>query len=234
MKSRYILTFLLAAILFASSPVSAAAMNTGFATEPFDEETAATIRRNIDLVPISEPTEPSVITCFDVSETGLIAIAHDGDPRDVICVYSPDGEFLYGYSLGSNGTMGLEWDGDNILIYRARSSAILSVSSDAAVGEILSVPDCTENYSYLNHHIWASVRSEGDTTYRLSNPPGIINILADSYSLLTAEYADGTQTVLYDASKVQRSAMIGSAMIIIPFVTIVIFFVVKQFKSLRK
>ncbi len=234
MKIKHCLLFFLAAAVFFAAPLSAEAMNTGFTTESFEsEEEVESIRQNIGVVMISEPAKTRTITCFDVSKSGHIAIGCNNSNRSEIYVYSPGSDFLRGYSFGDNGLFGVEWDGEDIIVYSVRGSIAWSVDSVGNIKEILKIPDdAPENNRYWNKRVYSTVREVNGTKYRLRNQQGIFYVCASDYSLLTAEDSDGTQRILYDATDMQRSAMLGSAMIVIPFVTIVLYFVIKRFREL--
>ena len=105
MRTKYIYRFLslVFVLLFLTGVLETKAMNTGFATEDFTEEKKAQVMENIDITLFTTTPQKRGILCFDVNEQGMIAISMEhGLRKKEICVYSSQGEFLYGYAFRAN------------------------------------------------------------------------------------------------------------------------------------
>ena len=135
------------------NPIVTNAINTGFLTDELPEKVQNQFVENIELRLIeTEPTKSSVV-CFDVNENQMIAVGQKSSDRKIICVYSSDGIFQYGYTFNCSGDFGVEWDKDNLNIYFVRSDVVISVSPGGEILDVLEVTNSIENNSYVNHFI---------------------------------------------------------------------------------
>ena len=204
---RYIYSFSVAILLLFLLIVNGAAVNaveTGFITEDLSEEKRTTFLTNVEVSLLEQEPAKKAIECFDVSESGMIAIGQAGSERKkVVCIYSQDGAFVRGYSFNCSGAFAVEWTADNLNIYFVRSDVIAAVDSAGNLVDIAKVQDSIENNTYRNHHIYTNERVCGDTVYKLKNDMGILNLLATSYSQLVAVHPTGEETILYDVSSNQ-------------------------------
>ena len=93
------------------------AMNTGFETEDIDSDTQAHIFMKMEIELLESDTEDFMISYFDVNENnGNIALCFEDSGRKKIGIYDSDGKFKYGYSFLESGSIGVEWDGNNIIM----------------------------------------------------------------------------------------------------------------------
>lgn len=209
------------------------AMNSGFSTETLSEEEELWYDKNVRISKItSEPTQKT-INCFDVNENGLIAICHDGTDDNMICVYTSEGRFLYGYQFQCDGTFGVEWNNEWINIYFVRSDDIITVDTDGNILAINKVEDTTDNNTYRNYLLHTSSRTVGDTTYVIRNDMGIFNWIATSYSQIVTIDANGAEYIIYDVSSEQRVRMIIS-FIVVAFLGITIVAIVIEYHKSKK
>ena len=224
---KYSLAILLSVFFIAQGILCVSAMNTGFATEEKPVEEQKRFIANIDLTLITVEPSASSIVCFDVNEDHMIAVglASSGNER-TICVYSQDGAFQYGYKFLSYGSFGLEWDGDNLLIYFVRSDVALEV---APTGEVITVQEITntkENNSYWQHFVEAKKRTVGDKEYWLQNDMGPLNLIAFSYSQLVVRDDGGTRIII-DVNDEQLTKYIAGTTAIILGAILAVFMIVR-------
>lgn len=205
MKTKRIYLFLLPVILLVifANAVSVCAMNTGFQTSQLSEKEKSTLISNIQIKPLEKEPVELTIYYFDVNSNGLIAIANNSDDEKIICVYSNEWVFQYGYTIDSSGSIAVEWDGDRLNIYFVRGDVIVSVNPDGEILDLLRVSDTIENNSYRNHLLTDTERTIGDTTYSIENDMGILNFIAVSYSQVIARDAAGGERIIYDVSSKQ-------------------------------
>ena len=206
-KFYLIVSFVLFFVLFVNL-TEAKAMNTGFSTKEISEKTRSTFLSNFNVSLLKTVPERRGIQCFDVNEEGLIAIGQEGPQCKEVCVYTPQGEFLYGYVFESTQSFGVEWDKQNINIYLVRSDVIVSLDSDANILDIKVVLDTTDNNKYRNSLLHSTERVVGDTTYIVRNDLGILNWIASSYSQIITIDGTGTECIIYDVNSTQLTKMI--------------------------
>lgn len=216
------------------NPIVTNAINTGFLTDELPEKVQNQFVENIELRLIeTEPTKSSVV-CFDVNENQMIAVGQKSSDRKIICVYSSDGIFQYGYTFNCSGDFGVEWDKDNLNIYFVRSDVVISVSQDGEISNVLEVTNSIENNSYVNHFIHATKKNIGDTTYLIRNDMGIFNWVATSYSQIVIKDVSDAENVVYDVNSTQLLSTILSAIFTLAFAIIVVIVVFRPvIKSMR-
>ena len=206
-KIYLIVSFVLFFVLFVNL-TEAKAMNTGFSTKEISEKRRSTFLSNFKVSLLKTVPERRGIRCFDVNEEGLIAIGQEGPQSKEVCVYTPQGEFLYGYVFESAQSFGVEWDKQNINLYLVRSDVIVSLDSDANILDIKAVLDTTDNNKYSDSLLYSTERVVGDTTYILRNDLGILNWIALSYSQIITIDGTGTERIIYDVNSTQLIKMI--------------------------
>ena len=141
------------------NPIAVNAINTGFLTDEMPGKVQNQFIENIDLRLIKSEPEKSSVVCFDVNEKQMIAAGQKSSDSKVICVYSNNGDFQYGYMFNCSGDFGVEWDNDNLNIYFVRSDVVISVSQNGEISDVLEVTNSIENNSYVNHFFHATESS---------------------------------------------------------------------------
>ena len=206
------------------------AMNTGFSTEILSEDMKNRILENISIAVLYEEPAKNTIECFDVSDDGMIALGFSDSETKMIGVYTPDGVFQYGYKFNTNGKFGVEWDGNNIIIYFVRSDLAVSVNPTGDVDDILVIQNTIENNNYWNHSVFSKKRIVGDVEYTIKNDMGFFNIFASSYSQLvvTDIDVDGGTNIVYDVNSSHFVRVISIFIGDLIVVGIVIFLIARQ------
>lgn len=203
MKYFNLCLFLLLFFLLLSNCMNISATNTVYSTETLSPKDEATFLNNINLSYFESPPHKSTIECFDVNTDEVIVLGQKDSDKKMICVYSANGLFRYGYSFNCTGSFGVEWNNNNINIYFSRSDIIATIDSTGEIVKLTKFNSTTENNSYLNSKIYSTTRKIGDAQYELKNDIGFLNIFASSYSQLTKTLANGEATVLYDVTSTQ-------------------------------
>jgi len=216
------------------NPIAVNAINTGFLTDEMPGKVQNQFIENIDLRLIKSEPEKSSVVCFDVNEKQMIAAGQKSSDSKVICVYSNNGDFQYGYMFNCSGDFGVEWDNDNLNIYFVRSDVVISVSPNGEISDVLEVTNSIENNSYVNHFFHATERTIGDTTYIIRNDMGILSWIATSYSQIVVKDVSGTENVIYDVNSTQLLNAIISIIFIFVFVIVAITIIFRPvIKSMR-
>lgn len=234
LKRIYLLLSFVLLIVFSTNVIEVNAMNTGLSTEELPEETKTTFVSNINVSPLRAEPEKRGVLCFDVNEQGMIAVGQKGSQGKEICVYTSQGEFLYGYTFNCTQSFGVEWDEQHVNIYFIRSDVIISLDSDGNILDIKSVQDTIDNNSYRNLLLYSTNRTVGNTTYLIRNDMGIFNWFALSFSQIVTIDATGTESIIYDVNSIQLTKMIETISLICVFVFVAIAVVVWQFIKLRR
>lgn len=234
LKRTYLLLSLVLLIVFLTNTIAVSAMNTGFSTEELSEELKTIFVANINLFPLSAEPEKSGFQCFDVNEQGMIAVGKMLSQDKVICVYTSQGEFLYGYTFNCNQSFCVEWDKQNINVYFFRSDVIISLDSDGNILDIKSVQNTMDNNSHRNSLMDSRTRTVGNTTYIIRNDMGVLNWIALSYSQIVTIDSTGTESIIYDVNSMQLKKTIASIILIYLFVCFVVGGIILQFIKLRR
>lgn len=214
MRAKGCLILLLSAVLLLSSVIKAGAVNTGFTVDDLSKEDQDSYVSNIGIRRLTEEPAKSTFICFDVNESGLVAIGQDTPGIATVCVYSTGGFFQYGYTFNCLGHYGVEWDGENLNIYLFRSEKIVSLSPDGDTLGVFEVRNTPENNTYRNRYIHAARRTIGDAEYSIGNDLGILNFFASSYSQVVVKTRTGAETIIYDAAPRQHTNAIVATIIV--------------------
>ena len=126
---RHIFTIILPLLLLVFGGVEVLAMNTGFSTELLPEDNMNTLLKNVNISMLADEPPKKTIECFAVNEDGLIAIGCNSSENKVVCIYTSDGVFQYGYSFKCSGNFGIEFDKSVLNIYLVRSDIAIAVNS---------------------------------------------------------------------------------------------------------
>lgn len=222
MKRKIFIMLIFAILLFGcGTSQSALAMDTGFSTQMMQPDEQKTFTTNIQLEKSEKaPVKKNGIVCFDVNEDGLIAAGIKDSSRKSISVYNSFGEYQYGYNFNCNQSFGVEWEGNNLIIYFVRSDVAALVDQSGTILELQKIENTIDNNSYWNHFVFATQRTVDNDKYIIKNDMGLFNIFASSYSQLVVEDAQGNQTILYDVNNAQMTK------IIIIFVASILVFVI--------
>ncbi len=152
----------------------------------------------------------------------MIAVGQKDNEDKKICVYTSQGEFLYGYKFDTSGAFYVEWDGQNINLYKVRSGLIMSIDPDGNILDVKSVQNTYENSIYNHKVLESKKRIVGNTTYVFRNNMGILNRIASSYSQIVITDAEGAESVIYDVNSMQLARMIIAVSVILFVVVYVV------------
>ena len=228
-KRIYLLISFVLLIVISTNAIEVNAMDTEFSTEELSEETKTTFVSSINVSSLRAEPEKKGVRCFDVNEQGMIAVGQNDSQCKAICVYTSQGEFLYGYTFDCNQSFCVEWDEQHINVYFIRSDVIISLDSDGNILDIKRVQDTIDNNSYSNSLLYSTTRTVGNTTYLIRNDMGIFNWLASSFSQIVTIDATGTESIIYDVNTMQLTKMIVTVSLICVFVLVAIAVIVWQF-----
>ena len=205
------------------------AVNTDFAVEEMSEKDINTFTSNIGITVTDKEPDKKAIECFDVNDNGMVVIGVKDIYGTEVCVYSPQGDFLYGYGLETQQSIGVEWGGRYVNIAFVRSDVIVSVDVDGIIVDVKRIQDTVENNSLWMYLRYSTERSVGDTKYLIRNNFGVLNCLATSHSQLVIANSVGEESIIYDVNSVQLAKMITSIILVIGFVSIAIVSIVRLF-----
>lgn len=235
MKNKiFILLFFIALLYACCGSTNVLAMNTGFSTQTINTEDQKTFLSNIQLVKAEKEPAKNSIECFDVNEDGLIAIGTSDFSQQSISVYNLSSDYKYGYNFNCNQSFGVEWDGNNIIIYFVRSDVAVLVDENGTILELQKIENTTNNSSYWNHSVFSTQRTAGNYKYIIKNDMGPFNLFASSYSQLIVVDEQGNQTMLYNVNNAQISKTIFIFVAVIIFSAIVVSAIIFKFLKLRK
>ena len=234
LKRIYLLLSFVLLLVISTNAIKVNAMNTGFFTEDLSDETKITFVASINISPLSAEPEKRGVLCFDVNEQGLIAIGQTGSQDKEICVYTSQGEFLYGYTFNCTQSFCVEWDEQHVNIHFIRSDVIISLDSDGNILDIKAVQDTIDNNSHRNSLLYSTTREVGNTTYLIRNDMGIFNLIATSYSQIVVKDMAGTECVIYDVNAMQISKIITILVVILSLVSVLVVIIVKNYMKLMR
>lgn len=232
MKTRKSILMLLVVLLLLSySCLVSYAINSGFELSPISDEEKFLIENNIDLSIFESETFNKTIDCFDVSDEGLIAIGTSNSNDKYISIYDSQGVFQLGYRFNCNGSFGVEWDSNNIIIYLVRSDIACLINQDGTIKEVFTIENTQENDSYWNNQVFSTTRVVGNVEYRLQNDMGFLNAFSSSYSQLVAQHSNGEIRTIYDVNSQQLLKSLIVLIFILLFVASVLAVLIRQNKA---
>ncbi len=217
-----IIIFLFAIVLTLSFSLNAVAMTTGFEVNPVETD------NNIGIKIENKEYHSVSIKCFDVSDTGLIAIGTDEGSEKHVNLYDNNGTFKYGYSFTDYGTYGVGFDDENILIYISRGETVYLVDRQGNCLEKCDIINNIENNSYWNNVVFAKTKESSGNKYYLSKSPGLLGMVSPFYSRLIKKELNGEETILLDVSN-EHDVYITSLIIVSIIVISISIVVVKNF-----
>lgn len=147
---------------------------------------------------------PLVVRCFDVRYDHMLVVGAEEGYSDVIAVYDEAGKFLYGFKIEDPGTFRVMWNGDNVAYYSIRGHYLCTISEDGEILDLRRVVSTAENSVYNTKVLESRTRTVGTSTYYMSTGKRIDYSLSGSYKIITRTEADGTTTIVYDASDDQQ------------------------------
>jgi hypothetical protein len=216
MKRRLIMfLFLLVLTANLSLTASAVVMPIGLSAERVsDEKAQAYMSSTKPKVGYDEHTDLAV-SCFAVSESGLIAVGFDTAPRSVN-IYRSDGTFIQRFDFHCDGSYGIAWEGSDLAIYFSRSDLVEMYTLDGQGIGAYKVLRTEENNKRTRELLYPKETTVGNITYQLERDVGLS---LRSYSRLTATDIDGNVVVIYDSTGVHNIGTICLLLCIaVPFV----------------
>lgn len=187
-----IVVLLLSVVLFASMCLITFA--TSLELIPLDDDVIERVKNNINIKTTKNPINSQAIQCFDVSESGIIALGFSG----IVCIYDENFEFCYSHEFENDGSYYIQWVGGNLAIYRVRSSIYLIINSDSEIIEYYDVLDTPENNEYLRNNVYSNSRKIDGNVFVIRDAG--LTYFSPGCSQFVKVDADGNQTVLYDVS----------------------------------
>lgn len=235
MKRRRVISILsIISLIVLSLNICSFAMNTGFSTsEPDEKKQQYFLSGNAISLTYEEPKK-YIISCFDVSESGLVAVGSATYGNQYIYVYDATGKFQYGYAFNNPGSYGLQWDGSDLIIYFVRSDIAALVDSAGNIKELKVIDDTEANNSYWNKYVFAKERTQNGNTYTMKSNMGLLNIVATGYSQIIITAPDGQETMIYDVSKAQKSGTVLEITFAMLFVGAVVYGLTREFSKAKK
>ena len=233
---RYIRCAFMALLLFAilaNTEVKVSAMSMGFTTESLPEDEVSSFLKNTNISVFHAEGERKSIDCFDVNENGAIAIGCSDFENKTICIYSNNGQFLFGYRFKCNGEFGVEFAENDLVISFVRSNVAMAVNHMGEVVEIQKIQNTLENNSYWNNHVFSNSRKIGDSEYSLKNNLGIFNVFTSSYSQLIVREANGEERIRYDVNSAQFLNILFMFIGVLLTICLAVAVLVRQFVKLK-
>lgn len=216
--------------------VSALPLDIGFSTTKLSAEERNRFLGNINFKLIDKEPEWDSISCFDVSDSGHIAVVGESkNGHDSISVYDKTGNFAYGYTLNCNGRFGVGWDGDNIAVYFVRDNIAASFDRNANNITCDEIPDTTaNNWYWSNEVLLKTLRVKNGVRYEMKNTGKVANAISPSYAVLEMTEPDGTVHIIFDNSKDYDIKLIKTCIMVVAFCVVVISILTLKIVEKRK
>lgn len=215
--------FFLLACLVLSTP-NAYATYGNLELEPCSEEELTQFADAIGLTFLGQEPTPTSIVSFDVSSDGYIVLGFDGE---MVCIYSQEREFLYGYAFDAAGNFEVLWNNQNAGIYFYRSDVIATLDSNGKCILLQKVTNSASNELYIRNILNGTTKTVDGIEYKLERDIP----LGESYGRLCAVDPDGNIIILYDATEAHNMSKILSICCVALFTGIVIIFFVRKVKK---
>ena len=186
-----------------SATVSALPLDIGFSTTKLSAEERNRFLGSINFESTNKEPDWESISCFDVSDSGYIAIVGESkNGHNSISVYDKDGKFAYGYTLDCSGRFGVGWNGDNIAVYFVREDIAATFDRNANNITCDEIPDTTANSSYWSNEVlYKTRRVKNGVRYEMKNTGKVASAISPSYAVFEMTEPDDTVHVIFDNSK---------------------------------
>ena len=202
------------------------------ATEKIEENLKNEFLSNIAIELVENDKSLKSLSCFDISEDGLIMLCGENSTEKTICVYNSDMSFKYGYTFTSSGKVGCEFnDNSDVVVYFIRSDIAIVFDQKANCIDIYGIPTTSDNNDYLNHEVFAKSRAFQDKKYALTND-GIFKILPD-YTELVVKNSDNVVSTIFEVPKTEIIIKILFILFWVLALLIIIFWNVKFRKKIK-
>lgn len=199
-----------------------------FEFDTFSNEEIDALISNIQIETLQSAPLKQTIKCFNVNDSGMIAIGTSDFEQKTICIYDPNGEFQYGYRFYTAGSFGIEWSKDNndLLIYFVRGNLMARVTPDGDVVEFKKILNTSANNSYWRNSVNTTERSVGECQYIIKNDIGFFDFFTSSYSQLIIVESDGSTSIIYDVNQNQLLMIMIAALLL--FIVMILLFIQKK------
>lgn len=189
--------FAICMLVFLSVSAHADEMKTlGFPVQSVSEEEKTDFIEKTNLKLIYDDSYKAGIKSFDVSKDGMIALAFDYDTNSHIYVYSPQGEFIYGYNFSSIGIYGIGFVEENIAIYFQRSNIVAIYDPNGNCIDVQKIVNPNLYYGIGDQIVERTSKQGKGRAYILERD---VNF-GETYSRFVIIEEDGTRNVMYDVS----------------------------------
>lgn len=192
---------------------------------PLDDDVIERVKNNINIKTTKNQINSHAIQCFDVSESGMIALGFGG----IVCIYDENFEFCYSHEFENDGSYYIQWVGDNLAIHRVRSSIYLIINGDSEIIEYYDVLDTPENNEYLRNNVYSNSRKIDENVFVIRDAG--LTYFSPGCSQFVKVDADGNQTVLYDVSFSLSVFVAVFIIIFLAMITGLMFLIIKQAKA---
>lgn len=162
----------------------------------------------------------SAISCFAISNDGIIALGSDVSSNAVINVFDANGQFLYGYSfLNNHCAFTIFFEGENLSIFWLKNKYIGSFDS---AGNCLLFRKAVSSSSNFEAYDNESQRPENGTVGTLKYYAKRGLGLKTSYVQFVVEDSDGNQRVICDVTDAYNTRLTGYGIVLVAISAIVI------------
>ncbi len=201
---KYAVFFILTLLIIAIITLPCFAIDTGFSVDEIPEEDISVIFAKLKLETVKQPTINSGFSCFDVNHSGSFALGFGHGQRDYVFVYDQNGVYLYGFSFDNNGSLGLGWNGEILILYLLRSDLAVEVDLNGTCVAITRIQDSMHNSQYLHNTVFSNKRNINGATYLAEHWLFNNELLHwGSYSRLVRNMPNGDSVTLFDQTKNQ-------------------------------
>lgn len=134
------------------------------------------------------------IVSFDVSEDGLILLALEGDQ---IIVLDDQYRQIQHFHFTDSGSYHVQWNGNNILLYRVRSDLLFETTIDGDLVSVKRVRQSATNTRLINEVETRTEIQRNGVTYRAHKESGLTGFFQGySYNQLCKVLPDGKEETI--------------------------------------
>lgn len=200
-----------------------------FHDNPYNETVEAELWKNIGLYSKKvQSSERNTIVNMDVSFTGKVAVALDGDS---ILVFDSNGNFIKQFCFHSYGSYYIKWYEDNLSLFMVREGAVVEFTLDSEKVGVYAVESESPIWDELREQ--TKIVSDGNV-YELKKGTNGVFALFSNYTVLQKTDGFGNETIIYEADTVQNFKPILIIIVFVfAFVGIPFIILKEQFKYIR-
>lgn len=212
-------------ILFPLTRVASAIEYERYTTEAVSEQEKIDFLKPLNFRKSETEFKDYPISCFAISEDGLIALGFNAGEEAKINIYNLEGRFLYGYRFTNNGsTLVTFFEGEALSLFWGKRNYIASFDSEGNCIQLRKAINTNQTADAYDSDRWRPAKGTvGNMKYYAEG-----NGLSNKFSRFTVEDSSGKRIVIYDATEEISSRNVVTCVALISVAALILFTIYKN------